>query len=925
MSFFADNFWGEKNNGFDVVYHNMKHGQISVKEMVEYLRESASVQELNSKSWNKLAKQAANSSQQGTFSPVWQIIRMMNEKMASVYSELVHRLQEVAKELQKYGEEQKNKHKSVKEEVQPTADVVTSFQSTTAAVLKAKENYNTRCLEYERLKREGASPKEVEKAEAKFTKAKEDYTQLVQKYENTRLDFNKKMTDSTNQFQEIEEIHLSYMFDIIAKYAQCFHHAHFTIMQIEEDFKRQSEDLGIQKLIQNFAEGKGTGTEKPAVIEFEECDLSSLPPAISMESVENNGKEMPVVEKAVEKLTKKKESFLKSKKKKDKKKKKKEQTDNVSTGSPDREDGEVVPPDILVDEEGYRIKPSEEPQNAKRKDSFYSSSDEDSDDEGVSGKFRVEIKPPVVKDRHATAGDSLEELKATVGGLTLSPSPAASVKLRKEASRQQLQRSRSESQSQEDVFTYFDSMSTAGLGTSTLNSNSKPSNDLLGLDLFSSPLGTAPPISAASFSQSHSASASPEPWGLGSPTSELPPALPAKQRQLTPSTLPVQPSVTPPPGAGDASSVLPDQEKVPRPPLPGAQPVLPLPPKTARAKPLPAPRQQPSPDDMIPGHVSPPIHVTSAAPLARAESLSSISSGTFSTAGTPTAGTSRGPSPLPAGSGTETVIPVAAAFSETVNAFFKGTDQDKCMVKITGDLMMSFPHGIISALTTNPTLTPLTFRIKNSSRLEQVLPNKTLITLDPTQSQLDAQAYTFNMPALLMYLKQQADQNIGASYYNIGIMKYQMKTPAGIQNTPLTLVAYWKCEPLSTEIRIDYAYNEPAFPLATALTNVTIHLPVDGGVTNVQSIPNATWNAEAKRALWKIPEISKASEGGGISTLRAKFDLSEGPSKPMTMAVKFNSEGTTLSGLELELVGAAYRASLVKKRFAAGKYMCDSL
>ncbi|KAI8509371.1 FCH domain only [Branchiostoma belcheri] len=631
-------------------------------------------------------------------------------------------------------------------------------------------------------------------------------------------------------------------------------------------------------------------------------------------------------------------------------------------GSPDREDGEVVPPDVLVDDEaspgptsallsqnpsvrlggrakvklgraladsnsplfvdalrdqGRAIRTGSHCIAAQRKDSFYSSSDEDSDEEGVGGKFRVEIKPPVVKDRHATAGDSLEELKATVGGLTLSPSPAASVKLRKEASRQQLQRSRSESQSQEDVFTYFDSMSTAGLGTSTLNSNSKPSNDLLGLDLFSSPLGTAPPISSASFSQSHSASASPEPWGLPSPSSELPPALPAKQRQLTPSTLPVRPSATPPPGAGDASSVLPEQEKLSRPPMPGAQPVLPLPPKTARAKPIPTPRQQPSPDDMIPGHVSPPIHVTSAAPLARAESLSSISSGTFSTAGTPTAATSRGPSPLPAGSGTETVIPVAAAFSETVNAFFKGTDQDKCMVKITGDLMMSFPHGIISAMTTNPTLTPLTFRIKNSSRLEQVLPNKTLITLDPAQSQLDAQAYTFNMPALLTYLKQQADQNIGASYYNIGIMKYQMKTPAGIQNTPLTLIAYWKCEPQSTEIRIDYAYNEPAFPLATALTNVTVHLPVDGGVTNVQSIPNATWNAEAKRALWKIPEISKASEGGGISTLRAKFDLSEGPSKPMTMAVKFNSEGTTLSGLELELVGGAYRASLVKKRFAA--------
>lgn len=30
---------GEKNNGFDVLYHNMKHGQISSKELTEFIRE----------------------------------------------------------------------------------------------------------------------------------------------------------------------------------------------------------------------------------------------------------------------------------------------------------------------------------------------------------------------------------------------------------------------------------------------------------------------------------------------------------------------------------------------------------------------------------------------------------------------------------------------------------------------------------------------------------------------------------------------------------------------------------------------------------------------------------------------------------------------------------------------------------------------
>lgn len=53
--------------------------------------------------------------------------------------------------------------------------------------------------------------------------------------------------------------------------------------------------------------------------------------------------------------------------------------------------------------------------------------------------------------------------------------------------------------------------------------------------------------------------------------------------------------------------------------------------------------------------------------------------------------------------------------------------------------------------------------------------------------------------------------------------------------------------------------------------------------------------------------------------MRAKFELSEGPTNPATLAVQFLSEGSTLSGVEIELVGSGYRLSLTKKRFATGR------
>ena len=75
-------------------------------------------------------------------------------------------------------------------------------------------------------------------------------------------------------------------------------------------------------------------------------------------------------------------------------------------------------------------------------------------------------------------------------------------------------------------------------------------------------------------------------------------------------------------------------------------------------------------------------------------------------------------------------------------------------------------------------------------------------------------------------------------------------------------------------------------------------------------------SAESKRALWKIGDVSNAAAQG---TLRAKFELTEGPSKPSTLAVQFSSEGTTLSGLDIDLLNTSYRLSLIKKRFTSGK------
>ncbi|KPP75639.1 hypothetical protein Z043_105100 [Scleropages formosus] len=317
-----------------------------------------------------------------------------------------------------------------------------------------------------------------------------------------------------------------------------------------------------------------------------------------------------------------------------------------------------------------------------------------------------------------------------------------------------------------------------------------------------------------------------------------------------------------------------------------------------------------------------------AAPLARAESSSSLSSNASLSAGnTPTVGISRGPSPITLAS--QDSLPIAVAFTESVNAYFKGADPAKCIVKITGDMTLSFPSGIIKIFTSNPSPAVLSFKLKNTNKLEQILPNQQILYSDPSQSDSSTKDFWLNMQNLTAYLRKASEQNPAASYYNVDILKYQARpflflctlsvASNGIQSTPLNLAVYWKCSPGTTDLRVDYRYNPESMLSPSPLCNVQVLVPVDGGVTNMQSLPPAVWNSEQNKSLWKLSDISEKSENEGSGSLRAKFDLSEGPSNPATLAVQFLSEGSTLSGVDLELVGTGYRLSLVKKRFATGK------
>uniref|UniRef100_A0A670Z9S5 FCH and mu domain containing endocytic adaptor 1 n=1 Tax=Pseudonaja textilis TaxID=8673 RepID=A0A670Z9S5_PSETE len=241
----------------------MKHGQISAKELADFVRERAAVEEAYAKSMVKMSKMAGNSTQLGTFAPLWEVFRISSDKLALCHAELVKKLQDLLKEIGRYGEEQLRAHRKSKDEVAGTLEAVQQLQGAAQHLPKAKEAFHSRCQELERLRREGAGQKELDKAELKSRKAMEALRRTVEKYNAARADFEQKMLDSAVRFQEVEESHLQHLKALVGSYIHSVEDTHVQIGQVQEEFKQNMENIGVETLLRNFAEGKGTGCTPP--------------------------------------------------------------------------------------------------------------------------------------------------------------------------------------------------------------------------------------------------------------------------------------------------------------------------------------------------------------------------------------------------------------------------------------------------------------------------------------------------------------------------------------------------------------------------------------------------------------------------------------------------------------------------------------
>ncbi|XP_037040939.1 F-BAR domain only protein 2 isoform X8 [Bradysia coprophila] len=934
---FNDYFWGDKNNGFDVLYHNMKYGLVASKELSDFFREKSNIEEHNSKLMTKLANKAGSGCVNGTFAPIWVVLKSSADRLASLHLQMVQKISELVKDVAKYADELHKKHKTVKEEESSTLEVVQAMQSSTVAVQKSKDLYNSKMLEFEKLKKDNASTKDLEKAETKLKKQQDDYKALLEKHNPVKMEFERRMNITCKKFQDIEDSHLKQMKEFLSTYIELLQNNHDMVGQVHSEFKRQFLEMTVDKLLEQFVLSKYTGLEKPEIVELDLANWSSATNLNATTTTQSNNttqphqsanitlnsSDLPGSPATTNSTTTKREPYLRnwfltssSSSSSSAATAQQQQhltpvpttttpipivslssandtkSDSVDV-TPNQSPQQSVHPSVPISAilRSGRNKAKVKKANKKKKDGVETSSTKDektSVAEEVTEENKVE-ETPVVSLKSSTPLAPTATPDVDEDGYSIQPKEPQWETV---ASKKEIFYSDSDSDSEHD-----EQERKIRVEIKPLNNGIAPisaSVDELRATVESlslSPLGGA-------LSQHQSPGAS----NASTPTASHPYA-PLQSPTLSVSNTSRYADL----GdifseVGEISASAPASANLSK---SGRQ--IPTP---TSANSIAIPRPPSRREAAVRGRVSP-------STISRADSVGSLEFRTASIG----IGSSRGPSPLTIGM--SDTVPLAVAFHEIVHAYFKGSDESRCQVKMSGDMMLSFPAGIVSVLANNPNPAKLGFRIKNTQNLENVLPNKQLVTIDQLQSTSLSTVLEFNMPALTSLLRRQSEQNPTASYFNVDILKYQVKSKSGALSCPFQLVCYWKCEPTHTDIKIDYKYNSHAMAAPSPLLNVSISVPVDGGVKNVQSKPFSAWLGESNRLVWNFTDISQHSDNNGVGTLRARLDVANGPSNPSMLTTQFNCEGTTLSGIEFELVGAGYRLSLVKRRFVSGKYICE--
>uniref|UniRef100_A0A8C7CBH5 Proline-serine-threonine phosphatase-interacting protein 2-like n=1 Tax=Oncorhynchus kisutch TaxID=8019 RepID=A0A8C7CBH5_ONCKI len=279
---FKDYFWNGEltcTGGYDCIVQHLNDGKRTCKEIEDFMKARASIEEKYAKELLGLSKKVCGHNEMNTLKRSLDMFKLQTEHVSLSHLQLAQTMRDEAKKLEDFRERQKETRKKVEQQMDALhKQRAMQFKKT----METKKTYEQKCRDKEEAEQNmnrNASTSNVKQQEKLLTKtqqAKQNaeeadrlYMHNVSVLGKTREDWQKEHIKACEVFEKQEVERINTLRNMVWTHLNQLSQQCVTSDELHEEVRKSLEQCDIQEDIEHFVNLRRTGDKPPAPVLYE--------------------------------------------------------------------------------------------------------------------------------------------------------------------------------------------------------------------------------------------------------------------------------------------------------------------------------------------------------------------------------------------------------------------------------------------------------------------------------------------------------------------------------------------------------------------------------------------------------------------------------------------------------------------------------
>ncbi|KAG9353670.1 hypothetical protein JZ751_011792 [Albula glossodonta] len=305
---FKDNFWNNEitsTGGYDTIIQHLNDGKRTCKEIEDFMKARASIEEKYAKDLLSLSKKVCGHNEMNTLKRSLDVFKLQTENVSLAHLQLAQTMRDEAKKLEDFREKQKEMRKKVEQHMDALhKQRATQYKKT----MESKKTYEQKCRDKEDAEQtmnRNASTSNTKQQEKLLSKAQQAkmaaeeadrmYSQNVSLLGKIREDWQKEHIKSCETFEKQEVERINTLRNVVWTHLNHLSQQCVTSDELYEEVRKSLEQCDIQADLEHFINLRRTGDKPPAPILYENFYNNQRAPATPVRSpVPSRGRRGPL-------------------------------------------------------------------------------------------------------------------------------------------------------------------------------------------------------------------------------------------------------------------------------------------------------------------------------------------------------------------------------------------------------------------------------------------------------------------------------------------------------------------------------------------------------------------------------------------------------------------------------------------------------